>query len=66
MPALLRLAVQNYRCLGRVDHVAREMNVLFGPNGVGKTTFLDALWFLRDCAIRGTEESASNRHRRSI
>jgi predicted ATPase len=62
MPALLRLAVHNYRCLGRVDHAAREMNVLFGPNGVGKTTFLDALWFLRDCAIRGTEESASSRH----
>jgi predicted ATPase len=38
------------------------VNVLFGPNGVGKTTFLDALWFVRDCAIRGTDQAASDRH----
>ncbi len=62
MPELIRLTVQNYRCLRRVDYDAKEMNVLFGPNGIGKTTFLDALWFIRDCAIRGTEESASSRH----
>ncbi len=62
MPRLSRISVQNYRCLRRVDYEPREMNVLFGPNGVGKTTFLDALWFVRDCAILGTEESASMRH----
>ena len=62
MPELIRLTVQNYRCLRRVDYDAKGMNVLFGSNGVGKTTFLDALWFIRDCAIRGTEESASSRH----
>jgi len=45
-----------------VDYEPKNMNVLFGPNGVGKTTFLDALWFVRDCAIRGVEESASARH----
>jgi predicted ATPase len=62
MPGLLRLTVQNYRCLRRVDYEAKSINVLFGPNGIGKTTFLDALWFIRDCAIRGTAESASTRH----
>ncbi len=62
MPELIRLTVQNYRCLRRVDYNPKGMNVLFGPNGIGKTTFLDALWFIRDCAIRGTEESASSRH----
>jgi predicted ATPase len=62
MPQLLRLVVRNYRCLRSVDYDARALNILFGPNGVGKTTFLDALWFIRDCAIRGTEESASTRH----
>lgn len=62
MPYLTRLTVHNYRCLRHIDYEARSINVLFGPNGVGKTTFLDALWFVRDCAIRGTEESASVRH----
>ena len=62
MAVLLRLAVQNYRCLRDVDFEPTAINVFFGPNGVGKTTFLDALWFVRDCAIRGTEEAASVRH----
>jgi predicted ATPase len=62
MGQLLRLAVRNYRCLRDVDFAATNINVLFGPNGVGKTTFLDALWFIRDCALRGTAEAASSRH----
>ena len=62
MPILNRLEVSNYRCLRKVDYPATAVNVIFGPNGVGKTTFLDALWFIRDCAIRGTAEAASSRH----
>jgi predicted ATPase len=62
MAELLRLVVHNYRCLRDVDFGATNINVVFGPNGVGKTTFLDALWFVRDCAIRGTPEAASSRH----
>ncbi|MFI5379463.1 MAG: AAA family ATPase [Tepidisphaerales bacterium] len=62
MGELLRLTVHNYRCLRDVDFRAGDINVLFGRNGVGKTTFLDALWFIRDCAIRGTAEASSDRH----
>ena len=62
MPELLRLVVHNYRCLRDVDFQAGKINVVFGPNGVGKTTFLDALWFIRDCAIHGSAEAASSRH----
>ncbi len=39
MAELLRLVVHNYRCLRDVDFVATNINVVFGPNGVGKTTF---------------------------
>lgn len=62
MAELVRLAVHNYRCLRDVDFAVAGINVLFGPNGVGKTTFLDALWFVRDCAIHGTADAASSRH----
>jgi len=62
MAELLRLTVHNYRCLRDIDFATSDINVLFGPNGVGKTTFLDALWFVRDCAVRGAAEAASYRH----
>jgi predicted ATPase len=54
--------VHNYRCLRDVDFRTTGINVVFGPNGVGKTTFLDALWFVKECASRGTAEAASSRH----
>jgi predicted ATPase len=62
MPELVRLSVHNYRCLRDVDFAASSINVLFGPNGVGKSTFLDALWFVHECAVRGVAEAASSRH----
>jgi predicted ATPase len=59
---LQNIIVKNYRCLREISVPTRDINVLFGPNGIGKTTFLDALWFVRDCAIRGTDQAASDRH----
>jgi predicted ATPase len=59
---LQRIRVKNYRCLRDVSVDAKPVNVLFGPNGVGKTSFLDALWFVRDCAIHGADQAASDRH----
>jgi predicted ATPase len=54
--------VNNFRCLKSVEVETRPINVLFGPNGIGKSSFLDAVWFMRDCAIRGTELASSDRH----
>ena len=59
---LTSITVRSFRCLCDVTVQCRPVNLLFGPNGVGKTTFLDALWFVRDCAIRGTEQAAADRH----
>jgi predicted ATPase len=59
---LQNIKVKNYRCLREITVPTQDINVLFGPNGIGKTTFLDALWFIRDCAIRGTDQAASDRH----
>jgi predicted ATPase len=60
--ALESIKVKNYRCLHEVRVPSGPINVIFGPNGVGKTSFLDALWFVRDCAIRGTDQASSQRH----
>jgi predicted ATPase len=63
MPAQLRsIRVKNFRCLKDVEVETKPINVLFGPNGIGKSSFLDAVWFMRDCAIRGTELASSDRH----
>lgn len=59
---LQSIRVRNFRCLRDISVQAQNINVLFGPNGIGKTSFLDALWFVRDCAIRGTDQAASDRH----
>jgi predicted ATPase len=37
------------------------INVLFGRNGAGKSSFLDTVWFARDCAVRGVEIASSSR-----
>ncbi|MDB9311757.1 AAA family ATPase [Spirulina sp. CS-785/01] len=58
---LTTITTQNYRCLAALSVHTQPLNVLFGPNGVGKSTFLDTLWFLRDCAIRGVESASSDR-----
>ncbi|NET89348.1 MAG: AAA family ATPase [Kamptonema sp. SIO1D9] len=58
---LIKIVVKNYRCLADISVQTNSLNVLFGPNGVGKSTFLDTIWFLRDCAIRGVEFASSDR-----
>ncbi len=58
---LQKLTVKNFRCLADVELGFRPINVLFGPNGSGKTTFLDTIWFVRDCAIRGVDEASADR-----
>ncbi len=60
--SLERLIIHNYRCLRDIDVKVSSINVLFGPNGVGKTTFLDALSFIRECVSRGAAEAAADRH----
>lgn len=59
---LRNIKVKNFRCLREISVPIHDINVLFGPNGIGKSTFLDASWFVRDCAIRGTDNAASDRH----
>lgn len=56
-----RIQIQNFRSLENITLDLDLLNVLFGPNGVGKSTFLDTIWFVRDCAIRGVDVASSYR-----
>lgn len=58
---IARITIENYRRLANVTIDIHPLNILFGPNGAGKSSFLDTIWFLRDCAIRGVEEASSDR-----
>lgn len=57
-----RVSIRNFRSLASVDSVELgDLCLLFGPNGSGKSTFLDSIWFVRDCAIRGVAEASATR-----
>jgi predicted ATPase len=58
---LISLTVKNFRSLANVSINTERLTVLFGPNGAGKSAFLEALWFVRDCGIRGVDLAASDR-----
>ena len=53
--------IRRFRALADVALELRSINVFFGQNAAGKSSLLDAIWFLRDCAIRGVEEATADR-----
>lgn len=55
------LHIKNFRSLADISIETENLNVLFGPNGSGKSTFLDTMWFIRDCSKRGVTTAASER-----
>lgn len=61
MPLLTRVRTRNYRSLADVTVEMGSITVLFGHNGSGKSSFLDTLWFLRDCAINGVDVASARR-----
>lgn len=58
---LINLKINNFCSLANVSINTERMTVLFGPNGAGKSAFLDALWFVRDCGIRGVDIASSDK-----
>lgn len=61
MPLLIRVRTRNYRSLADVTVDVGGVTVLFGHNGSGKSSFLDTLWFLRDCALNGVDVASERR-----
>ena len=57
-----RVRIRNYKSLADVDVELEPLTVLVGKNGSGKSNFVDALMFMRDCLSRnGSQLSDSYR-----
>jgi len=58
---LIKIEIQNYRSIAKLELELGSLNVLFGPNGVGKSTFLDAVLFLSQGLNRSMREVSAER-----
>lgn len=63
---ITRIEALNYRCLRYVSCPLERMHVLVGPNGSGKTSFLDVIAFLSDLVSEGLEAAISERTRNPV
>jgi len=60
---IVGLTIKNFKAIREVvDLPLSAFHVLVGPNGVGKTTFLDAVDFVRDCLVKSPAEAVTERH----
>jgi len=59
---LVGITIRNFKAIQALENLPlAPFHVLVGPNGVGKTTFLDAVDFVRDCLTQGPEKAVSAR-----
>ena len=60
--AVFRLIeAKRYRCLKDISQRLNPFEILVGPNGSGKTTFLDTVAFLSDFVSKGLEAAVEAR-----
>lgn len=60
---IIGLTIRNFKSIRElIDLPLSGFHVLVGPNGVGKTTFLDAIDFVRDCLVQGPAAAVATRH----
>ncbi len=60
---IVGISIKNYKGIHEVTNLSlSRFHVLVGPNGVGKTTFLDAIDFVRDCLAHSPAIAVESRH----
>jgi len=60
---ITRIEALNYRCLRYISRPLDRFHVLVGPNGSGKTTFLDVVAFLSAFVSKGLDAAIEERTR---
>lgn len=60
---LIGITIRNFKIIRELVELQLDsVHVLVGPNGVGKTSFLDAIDFIRDCLVQGPLAAVTCRH----
>src|SRR5438045_759518 len=57
-----KVFIENFRSILRAEVRLSPMTFFVGPNGSGKTSFIDALFFVRDSLRHSPEKAAKDRH----
>ena len=60
---IVGLTIRNYKGIREIANLPlADFHVLVGPNSAGKSTFLDAIDFVRDCLTQGPIAAVESRH----
>ena len=59
---ITRVEIKNYRSIAHADVTMKSLTVLVGRNGAGKSSFVDALKFVRDALQFGLERAVIQRN----
>lgn len=60
---IVGITIKNFKGIRAISNLSlSRFHVLVGPNGVGKSTFLDAIDFVRDCLTHSPAAAVESRH----
>jgi len=54
--------IEHFKSLSHVSLSLEDVSVIVGGNSTGKSNFIDAIAFLRDCVVHGLDHAVSERH----
>ena len=59
---LTSATISHYKSINDATLHFNRLNVIVGPNGSGKSNIMDAIYFIRDCAVDDIDTAVTKRH----